>query len=188
MDINCPYCETHYELVDSLIPEGTVKLKCRVCSNVFYLDKDNGKVSKLEDKVKTVAGTDAAEINIPATPRPRLKSSMPPPKESSENPAVDDFMQSIMSEINRSVAEETGEETGQTADGGANGLYSKNGEGSKAAGVSASKFNSNLLFQIAVLTILVLLFLIAATGALIHYNIIYIPFFPKALSDFLSSV
>ena len=165
MDINCPYCGAHYELDDLLLPEGNIKVKCRVCSNVFTLNKNSG-AFKDEPRV-------SAETQIPITQTSIEPAHSPSPASGSVS---DDFMQSIMSEINSAVAEEAGE---------------KRKEDSDSATVSSSPGKSKgrtTPFQIAMLIVLIVVFLIAAASALVHYNIINIPFLPSGVSDFLSSL
>ena len=165
MDINCPYCGAHYELDDSLLPEGNIKVKCRVCCNVFILNKSSG-AFKDEPPV-------SAETQIPITQTSIEPEHSPSPASGSVS---DDFMQSIMSEINSAVAEEAGE---------------KRKEDSDSAPVSSSPGKSKgrtTPFQIAILIVLIVVFLIAAASALVHYNIINIPFLPSGVSDFLSSL
>ena len=165
MDINCPYCGAHYELDDSLLPEGNIKVKCSVCANVFMLNKNAG-AFKDEPPV-------SAETQIPITQTSIEPEHSPSPASGSVS---DDFMQSIMSEINSAVAEEAG---------------GKRKEDSDSAPVSSSPGKSKgrtTPFQIIMLIILAVLFLIAAASALVHYNIINIPFLPSGVSDFLSSL
>ena len=177
MDINCPYCGAHYELDDSLLPEGDIKVKCRACSNVFMLNKNSG-AFKDEPQVSAEAQTPATQ-----TAAETLHSSPQASSDSSKHPVSDDFMQSIMSEINSAVAEE------------ASGKHKKDsGSGSVSAPSSPSSSSSGgkgrektTMFQIIMLIILAVLFLIAAASALVHYNIINIPFLPSGVAAFLSS-
>ena len=164
MDINCPYCGAHYELDDLLLPEGNIKVKCRVCSNPFILNKNSG-VFKDESQV-------SAETQTPIT----QTSIEPATSPASEGSVSDDFIQSIMSEVNSDVAEEAGE---------------KRKEDSDSAAVSSSPGKSKgriTPFQIAMLIVLIVVFLIVAGAVLVHYNIINIPFLPSGVSDFLSSL
>ncbi|MHB8904384.1 MAG: zinc-ribbon domain-containing protein, partial [Patescibacteria group bacterium] len=148
MDINCPYCGTQYELNDSLLPEDNIKVRCRVCSNVFMLNKNIG---AFKDE-----------------PNGEVKSEI------SAHAGSDDFMQSIMSEINSAVAEDTG----KPGKSGKN----KNDSGSDevSAQSSSTRKGRTTPFQIAMLIVLIIVFLIAAASALVHYNIINIPFLPSA--------
>ncbi len=181
MDINCPYCGAHYELDDLLLPEGNIKVKCRVCANVFMLNK-NSVAFKDEPRV-------SAETQIPIT----QTSIEPEPDEHSPSPASgsasldsqkhsvsDDFMQSIMSEINSAVAEEAGGK--HTKDSGSDTVSAPSSSAGKSKGRRTTPF------QIAMLIVLIVVFLIAAASALVHYNIINIPFLPSGVSDFLSSL
>ena len=168
MDINCPYCGAHYELDDSLLPEGDIKVKCRACSNVFMLNKNSG-AFKDEPQVSAEAQTPATQ-----TAAETLHSSPQASSDSSKHPVSDDFMQSIMSEINSAVAEE------------ASGKNKKD-SGSGSVSAPSSSPSKTTSFQIIMLIILAVLFLIAAASALVHYNIINIPFLPSGGADFLSS-
>ena len=164
MDINCPYCGAHYELDDLLLPEGNIKVKCRVCSNVFTLNKNSG-VFKDEPRI-------SAETQIPITQTSIEPAHSPLPASGSVS---DDFMQSIMSEINSAVAEEAGEKRKEDSDSAPVSFSPGKGKGRTTP------------FQIAILIVLIVVFLIAAGAALVHYNIINIPFLPSGVSDFLSS-
>ncbi|MFW0883900.1 zinc-ribbon domain-containing protein [Candidatus Acidulodesulfobacterium sp. H_13] len=42
MHIYCPFCGTPYDIDASALPHNDVKTKCRVCSNVFVLNKNTG--------------------------------------------------------------------------------------------------------------------------------------------------
>ena len=206
MDINCPYCGAHYELDDSLLPEGDIKVKCRVCSNVFILSKNFGAfkaespaaspealtpaVQAVQAPPEQTAEHHSASGSLPDSPQAQASGSAPaslePPKH--HNSVSDDFMKSIMSEINSAVAEETG----------IGGKHKKgSGSGSDEAFAPSSSFSSGgkgkeskgraSTFQIIMLIILAVVFLIAAASALVHYNIINIPFLPSGGADFLSS-
>jgi predicted Zn finger-like uncharacterized protein len=168
MDINCPYCGARYELDDSLLPEGDIKVKCRVCSNVFILNKNSG-AFKDEPQVSAEAQTP-----VHSSPQAQTSGSAPASFDSSKHPVSDDFMQSIMSEINSAVAEE------------ASGKNKKD-SGSGSVSAPSSSPSKTTSFQIIMLIILAVLFLIAAASALVHYNIINIPFLPSGVAAFLSS-
>ena len=204
MDINCPYCGAHYELDDSLLPEGDIKVKCRVCSNVFILSKNFGAfkaespaaspealtpaVQAVQAPSEQTAEHHSASDSLPDSPQAQASGSAPaslePPKH--HNSVSDDFMKSIMSEINSAVAEETGI-----------GGKHKKGSGSDEASAPSSSFSSGgkgkenkgrtSTFQIIMLIILAVVFLIAVASALVHYGIINIPFLPSGGADFLSS-
>ena len=177
MDINCPYCGAHYELDDSLLPEGNIKVKCRVCSNVFILNKSSG-AFKDEPPV-------SAETQIPITQTSIEPEHSPSPAsgsaslDSQKHTGSDDFMQSIMSEINSAVAEEAGGK--HKEDSGSDAVSAPSSSSGKVKGRTTP-------FQIAMLIVLIVVFLIAAASALVHYNIINIPFLPSGVSDFLSSL
>ena len=168
MDINCPYCGAHYELDDLLLPEGNIKVKCRVCSNVFILNKSSG-AFKDEPPV-------SAETQIPITQTSIEPEHSPSPASGSVS---DDFMQSIISEINSAVAEEAGGK--HKEDSGSDAVSAPSSSSGKVKGRTTP-------FQIAILIVLIVVFLIAAASALVHYNIINIPFLPSGVSDFLSSL
>ena len=206
MDINCPYCGARYELDDSLLPEGDIKVKCRVCSNVFILSKNFGAFKAESPAASPEAQTPAVQVmqappeqtaehhsasdSLPDSPQAQASGSAPaslePPKH--HNSVSDDFMKSIMSEINSAVAEETG----------IGGKHKKgSGSGSDEASAPSSSFSSGgkgkenkgrtSTFQIIMLIILAVVFLIAVASALVHYGIINIPFLPSGGADFLSS-
>ena len=174
MDINCPYCGARYELDDSLLPEGDIKVKCRVCSNVFILNKNSGAL-KSEPQVSPEAQTPAetAYFSSPAS------GSAPASFDSLKHPVSDDFMQSIVTQINSAVAEEAGGKHKKDSGSGYVSAPSPS-SGGKVKGKTTS-------FQIIMLIILAVLFLIAAASALVHYNIINIPFLPSGVAAFLSS-
>ena len=173
MDINCPYCGAHYELDDSLLPEGDIKVKCRVCSNVFMLNKNSG---AFKDEPQVSAETQITAETGHSSPQASGFASAS--SDSSKHPVSDDFMQSIMSEINSAVAEEASGK--HKKDSGSDSVSAPSSSSGKVKGKTAS-------FQIIMLIILAVLFLIAAASALVHYNIINIPFLPSGVSDFLSS-
>ena len=180
MDINCPYCGAHYELDDSLLPEGDIKVKCRACSNVFMLNKNSG-AFKDEPQVSAEAQTPATQ-----TAAETLHSSPQASFDSSKHPVSDDFMQSIMSEINSAVAEEASGKNKKDSGSGSVSAPSSPSSSSSGGKGKESKGRTSPL-QIIMLIILAVLFLIAAASALVHYNIINIPFLPSGGADFLSS-
>lgn len=59
MHIYCPYCGAPYDIDTSLLPEVNVKVKCRICSNVFELGK-NG-VAKNESYGKSPEESSAGD-------------------------------------------------------------------------------------------------------------------------------
>ena len=172
MDINCPYCGAHYELDDLLLPEGNIKVKCRVCANVFMLNKNSG-AFKDEPPVSAETQIPITQTSIEPKPKPDPDEHLHSP---ASGPVSDDFMQSIMSEINSAIAEESGGKRKEDSD---------SGHISSSPGKSKGRTTP---FQIIILIILAILFLIAAASALVHYNIINIPFLPSGVSDFLSSL
>jgi hypothetical protein len=176
MDINCPYCGAHYELDDSLLPEGDIKVKCRVCSNVFILNKNSG-AFKDEPQVSAEAQTP-----VHSSPQAQTSGSAPASFDSSKHPVSDDFMQSIMSEINSAVAEEA---SGKNKKDSGSALFPRRPLHLPLH--PAERVRKATMFQIIMLIILAVLFLIAAASALVHYNIINIPFLPSGVAAFLSS-
>ncbi len=181
MDINCPYCGAHYELDDSLLPEGDIKVKCRVCSNIFILNKNSGAF-----KSESPAVSPEAQTPVHSSPQAQTSGSALASFDSSKHPVSDDFMQSIMSEINSAVAEEASGKNKK--DSGSDSVSAPSSSSSSSSGGKGkeSKGRTSPL-QIIMLIILAVLFLIAAASALVHYNIINIPFLPSGGADFLSS-
>lgn len=49
MLLNCPYCGTPYDIDESLIPQGDVKVRCKKCSNIFIVNAETGLVAKAQD-------------------------------------------------------------------------------------------------------------------------------------------
>ena len=184
MDINCPYCGAHYELDDSLLPEGNIKVKCSVCANVFMLNKNAG-AFKDEPPVSAETQIPITQTSIKSEPEPKPEEHSPSPAsgsaslDSQKHSVSDDFMQSIMSEINSAVAEEAGGK--HKEDSGSDAVSAPSSSSGKVKGRTTP-------FQIAMLIVLIVGFLIAAASALVHYNIINIPFLPSGVSDFLSSL
>ncbi|MGC8554782.1 MAG: zinc-ribbon domain-containing protein [Candidatus Acidulodesulfobacterium sp.] len=183
MDINCPYCGTHYELNEPLIPEGDVKVKCRVCSNVFTLNKKTGVVKdnidafsggsadEKTDKTFTVADSVENASNNAASEKDEIQNNS---KNLSDMP--EDFMKSIISEINSAVAEESAK-TGADKDVSKK-PHAKEKEKEKK-GASP--------FQISMVILLGIVFLIAIFSFLVHYGVINAGFLPPAVSEILSS-
>ncbi|MHB8231761.1 MAG: zinc-ribbon domain-containing protein [bacterium] len=174
MQINCPYCGTFYDLDDLLLPPGSIKTRCRVCSEIFILNKNTGAV-----KDESLPVIEPVPDNKPQADDEAGNELSPgvepaPPKTVPNKLVSDDFMQSIMTEVNGAIAEETDK---QENNAGA-------GAGSKKGSASPHK-GKTTPFQFAMLIILIALFLIAAASALIHYNIIDVPFLPANLLSFL---
>ena len=46
MKIECPNCNTVYQLDDKKIPNRKIKFKCRECQNPVYINKKNGSASE----------------------------------------------------------------------------------------------------------------------------------------------
>jgi hypothetical protein len=159
----------HYSLDDSLIPEGYIKIKCRVCQNIFTLNKVEG-VFKKEPaaKIKSVEHDSAAALNK----EPDYNNSM----HSSSVP--DDFMQSIMAEINNKQVQS--ERSGEA--------IVSNRIKTSEPDLPMSRKGKTTPFQIAMLIVLIILFLIAGVSALIHYGIIDIPFLPSDIMSIMASI
>jgi predicted Zn finger-like uncharacterized protein len=180
MDINCPYCGTHYELNESLIPEGDVKVKCRVCSNVFTINKKTGVVkdniavfsgSADEKTDKTFTSSDSVESasNNDASEKDEIQNNS---KNLSDMP--EDFMNSIISEINSAVAEESDKPAAAK-------------EVSKKPHAKEKEKKVASPFQISMVILLGIVFLIAIFSFLVHYGVINAGFLPPAVSEILSS-
>ncbi|HEC25440.1 MAG TPA: hypothetical protein ENI54_05475 [bacterium] len=52
MHIYCPFCGTPYDIDVSALPYNDVKARCRVCSNVFVINKNTGAVKERPDSGK----------------------------------------------------------------------------------------------------------------------------------------
>jgi predicted Zn finger-like uncharacterized protein len=196
MDINCPYCGTHYELNESLIPEGDIKVKCRVCSNVFTLNKKTGVLkdntavfsSGADEKTdkpfnKTFTAADGAESSSNNTNAASEKDeTQTNSKNLSDMP--EDFMKSIISEINSAVAEESAKPdivkdvSGDKKKSSEKRPYEK-GKAKEKKGASP--------FQISMVILLGIVFLIAVFSLLVHYGVINAGFLPPVVSEILSS-
>ncbi len=182
MDINCPYCGTHYELNEALIPDGDIKVRCRVCSNVFTLNKKNGVVkdstvvfsSSADEKTDKMFANDSSvksASNNTAPEKDDAQTTNSNSKNLSEMP--EDFMKSIISEINSAVAEESSK-TDAVKDVGGGKKRSSEKKGASP-------------FQISMLILLGIVFLIAVFSLLVHYGVINAGFLPPAVSELLSS-
>ncbi|MHB1697789.1 MAG: zinc-ribbon domain-containing protein [bacterium] len=166
MQINCPYCETPYDVDLLLLPDAGIKTRCRECRKIFILNKNTGAA-----KDESLPEIEPASNNKPPENDAAGNELSSKGEPVSKETVSDDFMQSIMAEINSAVAEET-DKHGNNAD----------------ADAKSSAFSSKgkiTPFQLAMLIILIALFLIAAVSALVHYNIIAIPFLPANLLSFL---
>ncbi len=191
MDINCPYCGTHYELDDLLIPEGNIKVKCKVCSNVFMLNKNVGAFKdELPAEVKNAEfkPEESLETQVPIeqTPVEHEHATGYESAEDLKHTDSDDFMQAIMSEIKSAVAEET-DKTG-SADKSKKNKHNSDSNAVSATQSSSSGKGRTKLFQIVMLIVLIVIFLISAVSVLVHYGIINLPFLPASASAFLSSL
>ncbi len=169
MDINCPYCGTRYELDESLIPDGDIKVKCRVCSNIFILNKKTG-ASKNEPKFSAYASNDDKDIN---SEKASNISNIPD--------ISDDFMKSIISEINSAVAEETNQH-----DKNKNSKHKKASVTNRTSNKNSDRKGASP-FQISMIIVLAVILLVAAVFVLVHYDIINTGFLPPNVSKILSS-
>ena len=211
MDINCPYCGTHYELDDLLIPEGNIKVKCRVCFNVFTLNKNVGAFKdelpaevknaevKPEESLKTQVPAEQTLVEHehaspyePAEDFASINSAAGPEEDPSlsdktlKHSDSDDFMQAIMSEIKSAVAEETDKTV--SADKSKKNKHNSDSDAVSATQSSSSGKGRTKPFQIVMLIVLIVIFLISAVSVLVHYGIINLPFLPASVSAFLSSL
>jgi predicted Zn finger-like uncharacterized protein len=179
MDINCPYCGTHYELNEALIPDGDIKVKCRVCSNIFTLNKKTGVVndstvvfsnSADEKTDKTFIGGNSVE-SASSNAAPEKDDAQTNNKNLSDIP--EDFMKSIISEINSAVAEESAKPS----------VVKDISEGKK----KSSEKKGASPFQISMVILLGIVFLFFVFSLLVHYGVISAGFLPPAVSEILSS-
>ena len=180
MDINCPYCGTHYELNELLIPDGDIKVKCRVCSNIFTLNKKtvvvndstavfSNSTDEKTDKTFVTANSVESTSNNAAPEKDDVQTANN--KNLSDIP--EDLMKSIISEINSAVAEESDKSSDfKDVSGGKKKSIEKKG---------ASPF------QISMIILLGIVFLIAVFSLLIHYNVINAGFLPPTVSEVFSS-
>lgn len=174
MHIYCPYCGTSYDIDESLMPEDNVKVRCRSCANVFILNKENGAI---KDELKQEAAGQEYEPAIISQPEndlnanelkteEKLDDKTKTHKKDGENIIkVDDFMKSLMQEIDSSVHKEIEKE--------------KNNKGNEKSKDKIKKNKINIL-QIIMLILLIILLIIAGTYTLDYYKIINLPLiFPK---------
>ena len=179
MDINCPYCGTHYELNEALIPDGDIKVKCRVCSNVFTLNKKTGVVKDNTAVFSSSADEKTDKTFIDANSVESVSSNAAPEKDDAQtnnknlSDIPEDFMKSIISEINSAVAEESAKpDIVKDVSGGKK-------KSSEKKGASP--------FQISMVILLGIVFLFFVFSLLVHYGVISAGFLPPAVSEILSS-
>lgn len=182
MEINCPYCETSYDLNDSLLPERGIKAKCRVCLNIFNLDKKTG-ASKAElpfagPFAASPAKVDETQAAEGTAGTPGEDFSLDVGAVSIEPPSDDFFMQSVTAEIKEAIAEEIHKQK----QGGNAAAGSKKNPASREKSLKKRKQAS---FQLLPFIVLILLLLILAGAVLVYYHIINIPFLPPNPLAFL---
>lgn len=87
MHIYCPFCGTPYDIDASALPHDDIKVRCRVCSNVFALNKNTG----------------AAKEGSNSGKEPVLEKNSGKGNAAAES---DDAAQSAAAEINAAVAKD----------------------------------------------------------------------------------
>ncbi len=156
MSIYCPYCGTSYDVDESLMPEGNVKVRCRSCANVFVIDREKGAIKDepgQEHKHEKVSQSE----NEPA---PAAEKYL----EDKDIIEVSDFMKQVIQEIDGSLNQENKENESN-----------KNEKPKNTAGNKKIK-----PVKIVMLLILILLLIAAGAYTLEYYNIINLPaFLPK---------
>ena len=170
MDINCPYCGTHYELNEALIPDGDIKVKCKVCSNVFTLNKKTGVVkdntavfsNSADEKTDKTFINDSSVKSASNNAAPEKDDAQTNNKNLSDIP--EDFMKSIISEINSAVEEESAK----------SGIVKDISGGKK----KSSEKKGASPFQISMVILLGIVFLIVVFSLLVHYGVINAGFLP----------
>jgi predicted Zn finger-like uncharacterized protein len=45
MRILCPFCATSYDIDELLLPDGNIKVRCRICANIFTINKKIGVIT-----------------------------------------------------------------------------------------------------------------------------------------------
>ena len=45
MRILCPFCATSYDIDELLLPDGNIKVRCRICANIFIINKKIGVIT-----------------------------------------------------------------------------------------------------------------------------------------------
>lgn len=190
MDINCPYCGSHYELDESLIPEGNVNVKCRICSNVFTLNKKTGVIHKDTAEFSGKTGekkdepTNSESVEAALNKLPNESGKVDTQTESlNASDVQDDFMKTVISEINSAVAEERDKPTAAKDSRVEKDIKEKKVQNK----IKSVKKKGASPFQISMAILLAIVFLIAVFSLLIRYGIINVGFLPPVLSDLLSS-
>lgn len=169
--IYCPYCGTAYDIDKSLMPEGNVRVKCRICSNIFTVNKETGVI-----KNDAAAGRPEAKTGQDTEPEIKIENfhrlnnkkeeenqgNAPQEKEHALNIEADKFMKSIIGEIDESLNQENKKAKSSEKD------YKNGG---KKAGA----------FQLIMLIVLILIFIAVCAYTLNFYNIVNLPFIPADL-------
>ena len=156
MRIYCPYCGTSYDIDESLMPEGNVKVRCRSCANVFVMGREKGAVKDEPEQEYEHEKVFRSE-NEPA---PETKKY----REDKDIIEVSEFMKQVIQEIDGSLNQENKE--------------NESNENEKPKNTSGNKKIKPV--RIVMLLILILLLIAAGAYTLEYYNIINLPaFFPK---------
>ncbi len=170
MNINCPVCGTSYDIDESKLPESPVKVKCRVCSNVFTLSKTP---NEEHPQLKIESASSANNFVASAA----LKSGA----ENTDGPASDGrgFKDARSAQPAGAAAAgvSSAASPASSASPANQSAASKNKPSPRKKARAASRLGT------AMLIVLLILILIAAV-VLAHYRIINIPFLPRRLSSF----
>ena len=157
MRIYCPYCGTSYDIDESLMPKGNVKVRCRSCANVFVIDREQGAIKDEPEQDYKHEKVSQSE-NEPAS---ETKKNLEGDKDIIE---VSDFMKRVIQEIDGSLNQEN-----------------KENESNKDEKPKNSSDNKKINpLKIVILLILILLLIAAGAYTLEYYNIVNLPaFLPK---------
>lgn len=158
MHIYCPFCETPYDIDESLVPDGNIKVRCKHCSIIFILNKETGaaKGTSAIDEINK----EIVENNIIISAK-FSEDEFKTEYQKNENPNfyID---QSILEEINQAVeADEFSEED-------------------KAEGLNKEKPGKKSLYKVITVIILILSFIVLILAAIVlidYNNKINLPFF-----------
>ncbi len=156
MHIYCPYCGTSYDIDESLMPEGNVKVRCRSCANVFVMGREKGAVKDEPEQEYEHEKVSQSE-NEPASETKKYR-------EDKDIIEVSDFMKQVIQEIDGSLNQENKE--------------NESNKNEKPKNTSGNKKIKPI--KIVMLLILILLLIAAGAYTLEYYNIINLPaFLPK---------
>ncbi len=159
MRIYCPYCGTSYDIDESLMPEGNVKVRCRSCANVFVIDREKGAIKDEPEQEYEHEKVSLSE-NEPASETKKT------PADDKDITNVSDFMKKVIQEIDDSLNQENKE--------------NESNKNEKPKNISGNKKNKTRYVKIVMLLILILLLIAAGAYTLEYYNIINLPaFLPK---------